>query len=144
LLRKVGLCFFCQFSLPKTYLVLRNVGLYFSCQFVFLCVYVTFLQVVMERTSWMYNLSRLDLSYISEVHMFIDVATNHAWRTKTKHIYCSCMNYKNVVLFDDKEQIISHLLCREFMKDYIIWTKHGEVIFSPYTTGNPENIDDRF
>jgi hypothetical protein len=28
----------------------------------------------------MYNLSRLDLSYISEVHRFIDVATEHAWR----------------------------------------------------------------
>jgi hypothetical protein len=54
----------------------------------------------------MYNLSRLDPSYISEVHRFIDVATNHAWRTKTKHIYCRCMNCKNVVFYDG-EQIIS-------------------------------------
>jgi hypothetical protein len=42
----------------------------------------------------MYNLSRLDPSYISEVHRLIDVATNHVWRTKTKHIYCPCMDYK--------------------------------------------------
>jgi hypothetical protein len=58
----------------------------------------------------MYNLSRLDLSYISEVYRFIDVATEHAWRTKTNHIYCPCMDYKNVVVFDDTNQIISHLI----------------------------------
>jgi hypothetical protein len=46
----------------------------------------------------MYNLSRLDASYISEVHRFIDVATNHAWRTKTKHIYCPCMDPSQVLL----------------------------------------------
>jgi hypothetical protein len=51
---------------------------------------------------------------------------------------------QNVVVFDDKEQIISHLVCQEFMKDYIIWTKHGEGSSSRYTTGNPANIDDRF
>jgi hypothetical protein len=66
----------------------------------------------------MYNLSRLDPSYISEVHRFIDdVAINHTWRIKTKHIYCPCMDCKNVVVFDDMEQIISHLVCRGFMKD---------------------------
>jgi hypothetical protein len=92
----------------------------------------------------MYSLSRLDPSYISEVHMFIDVSTNYAWRTKTKHIYCPCMDCKNVVVFDDKEQIISNLVCRGFMKDYIIWTKHGEGSSSPYTTTNPANIDDIF
>jgi hypothetical protein len=30
------------------------------------------------------------------------------------------------------------------MKDYIIWTKHGEGSSSCYTTGNPTNIDDKF
>jgi hypothetical protein len=30
------------------------------------------------------------------------------------------------------------------MKDYIVWTKHGEGSSSPYTTGNPTNIKDRF
>jgi len=41
----------------------------------------------MEKSFWMYNLSRLDPSYILEVHRFIDTAKNHAWRIKTKHIY---------------------------------------------------------
>jgi hypothetical protein len=30
------------------------------------------------------------------------------------------------------------------VKDYTVWTKHGEGSSSPYTTRNPENIDDRF
>jgi hypothetical protein len=30
------------------------------------------------------------------------------------------------------------------VKDYIIWTKHGEGSSSPYTAGNPANIDDSF
>jgi hypothetical protein len=92
----------------------------------------------------MYNLSRLDPSYISKVHRFIDVATKHAWRTKTKHIYCPCMDCKNVAIFDDTYQIISHLVCQRFVKGYIVWTKHGEGSSSPYTTRNPENIDDIF
>jgi hypothetical protein len=92
----------------------------------------------------MYNLSRLDPSYISEVHSFIDVAMKHAWKTKTKHIYCPHMDCKNVVVFDDTNQIISHLVCRGFVKDYRVWTKHGEDSSLPYTTRNPENIDHRF
>jgi hypothetical protein len=35
----------------------------------------------------MYNLSRLDPSYIFEVHRFIDVAMNHAWRKKRQNTY---------------------------------------------------------
>ena len=95
----------------------------------------------MERSFWIYNLSRLDLSYIPEVHRFIDAAKNHAGRTKAKHIYCPCMDCKNVVVFDDKELIISHLVYRGFMKDYMIWTKHGEGSSAPYTTRNPANIN---
>jgi hypothetical protein len=49
----------------------------------------------------MYNLSRLDPSYISKVHMFIDAAKTHSWITKKKHINCPYMDYKNIVVFDD-------------------------------------------
>jgi hypothetical protein len=64
---------------------------------------------MMKRSFWMYNLSMLDPSYISEIHRFIDVATNHAWRTKTKHIYCPYKDCENIIVFDDTKQIISHL-----------------------------------
>jgi hypothetical protein len=30
------------------------------------------------------------------------------------------------------------------MKDYMIWTKHGDDSSSHYTTGNSANVDDRF
>jgi hypothetical protein len=43
------------------------------------------------------------------------------------------MDWKNVVVFDDTNQIISHLVCRGFMKDYTVWIKHGEGSV-PYTT----------
>jgi hypothetical protein len=51
------------------------------------------------------------------------------------------MDCRNVVVFDDTQQILSHLVRRGFMKDYLIWTKHGEGSSAPYTTGNPANID---
>jgi hypothetical protein len=54
------------------------------------------------------------------------------------------MNCKNVVVFDDKEQTISCLVYREFMKVYMIWTKHGEGNSSPYKIVNHANINDRF
>jgi hypothetical protein len=51
------------------------------------------------------------------------------------------MDRRNIVVFDDIHQILSHLVCRGFMKDYFIWTKHGEGSSVPYTTRNPMNID---
>ena len=93
------------------------------------------LQVVMERSFWMYNLSRLDTSYITEVQRFIDAAQNHASRTRKTHIHCPCMDCRNLFVSDDIQRILTHLIRRGFMKDYLIWTKHGEGRSAPYTTG---------
>jgi hypothetical protein len=49
------------------------------------------------------------------------------------------MDCKNVVVFDDTNQIISHLVCRGFVKDYTVWTKHGEGSSAPYTTEATED-----
>jgi len=57
----------------------------------------------------MYNLSRLDPSYVVEVQKFIDAAKIHAQRTKAKHICCPCTDCKNFVVFDNVEAIISRL-----------------------------------
>jgi len=51
------------------------------------------------------------------------------------------MDCRNVVVFDDHQQILSHLVRRGFMKDYLIWTKHGEGSSAPYTTRNPAIVD---
>ena len=85
----------------------------------------------------MYNLSRLDPSYKLEVDRFIDAAKSHARREKAKYIYCPCIDYKNIVVFEDADQISSHLVCRGFIKDYLIWTKHGEGRSTPSTVVNP-------
>jgi len=92
----------------------------------------------MERSLWIYNISRLDPSYIMEVQKFIDVAKRHAQGTKTKHICCPCTDCKNIVVSDDVRSILSHLVKRGFMKHYLIWTKHGEGSSAPYmrTTDN--------
>ena len=69
------------------------------------------LQVVMERSFWMYNLSRLDPSYITEVQKFIDAAQNYASRTRKTHIHCQCMDCRNLVVSDDIQQILTHFGC---------------------------------
>ena len=73
----------------------------------------------------MYNLSRLDPSYHLKVHKFIDAARRHACKQKMKYICCPCIECKNVVVIEDVEEISSHLVHRDFMKDYLIWVKHG-------------------
>jgi len=59
----------------------------------------------------MYNLSRLDPSYITEVQTFIDAAKNYASRTRKMHIHCPCMDYRIFSIFDDIQQILTHLVC---------------------------------
>jgi len=68
----------------------------------------------------MYNLSRLDPSYITKVQRFIDTAQNHASRTRKTHIHCPCMDCTNLVVSNDIQQILTHLVRRGFMKDYLI------------------------
>ena len=89
----------------------------------------------------MYNLSRLDLSYITEVQRFIDATKNHASRTRKTHIHCPCLDCIIFVVSDDIQQIHTHLVCQGFMKDYLIQTKHREGSSVPYATGIPMNID---
>jgi hypothetical protein len=57
----------------------------------------------------MYNLSRLDPSYISKVHRFIDVAANHAWRTKTSTYIVHAWTAKMLLYLTTKN------------KSYLIW-----------------------
>jgi hypothetical protein len=89
------------YPLSLTCLVLKSI--YPICVLVCLCYFFTgdYREDILDV-----YLSRLNSSNISEVHRFIDVATNYAWRTKAKHIYCPCVECKNVVVFNDIEQTI--------------------------------------
>jgi len=57
------------------------------------------------------------------------------------HICCPCIKCKNVVVFEDAEEISSHLVHRGFMKDYLIWVKHEEGSSTPYAKANPVHAD---
>ena len=57
------------------------------------------------------------------------------------HICCPCIKCKNVVVFEDAEEISSHLVRRGFMKDYLIWVKHGEGSSAPSVESNPVHVD---
>ena len=95
----------------------------------------------MERSLWMYSLSRLHPSYHLEVRKFIDAARRHACKQKTKYICCPCIQCKNVAVFEDAEEISSHLVRRGFMKDYLIWVKHGDGSSAPSAEINPVHAD---
>ena len=53
----------------------------------------------------------------------------------------SCLECKNVVVFEDAEEISSHLIHQGFMKDYLIWVKHGEGSSVSYTEANRVHAD---
>jgi len=57
------------------------------------------------------------------------------------HICCPCIECKNVVVFEDAEEISSHLDRRGFMKDYLIWVKHGAGSSAPSAEANPVHVD---
>ena len=44
-------------------------------------------------------------------------------------------------VFKDVEEITSHLVCRVFMKDYLIWVKHGKGSSAPSVEANPVHAD---
>ena len=50
-------------------------------------------------------------------------------------------NAKNVVVFEDAKEISSHLVHRGFMKDYLIWVKHGEGSSAPSVEANLVHAD---
>jgi hypothetical protein len=64
-----------------------------------------------------------------------------------EYICCPCIECKNVVVYEDVEEISSYLVRQGFMKDYLIWVKHGEGSSVPYAKANPVlayglNMDD--
>ena len=75
------------------------------------------------------------------VRKFIDATRRHACRQKAKYICCPCIECKNVAVFEDAEKISSHLVRQGFMKDYLIWVKHGEGSSVPSVEANPVHVD---
>ncbi|RLN40825.1 hypothetical protein C2845_PM01G45080 [Panicum miliaceum] len=92
----------------------------------------------MDRT-WMYNAKRTDAYFRRELNKFIQVTENHARNEKTRFMHCPCNACKNLRVFSNPTTIRSHVMVSDFVKDYMIWKKHGETD-APPPTNNP--LDD--
>ncbi|KAL6630954.1 hypothetical protein ACP70R_028294 [Stipagrostis hirtigluma subsp. patula] len=80
----------------------------------------------MERSYWMYCIPRPDISFIREVENFIEAAKKHALIAGREEIFCPCVNCKNEVMWPNPNEIRGHLIKRGFIKDYTVWSFHGE------------------
>jgi hypothetical protein len=67
----------------------------------------------------------------------MQAAENHARNKKTRRIPCPCKTCKNMNMrvFTNTTTITSHVLVDGFVKNYMIWTYHGEN--APPPTDNP-------
>jgi hypothetical protein len=90
-----------------------------------------------DRATWMYGLPRYSQAFADEVDKFIKVTVNHAKTSGTNcSIICPSKDCKNHIATYDEEVIISHLVRRGFIPDYIVWIHHGEVMVDD---GNEED-----
>jgi hypothetical protein len=68
----------------------------------------------------MYDLLRIDLVYIENVHHFVEEAMRHANRQKKTDIFCPCVDYENKIAWSNSKVVKSHLIKRGFKKSYTI------------------------
>ena len=79
----------------------------------------------------MYNANRMDTYFRGELDKFIKVAENHARKENTLLIHCPCRVCENFKVFSEPTTIRSHVIVSGFVKDYMIWKKHGEMDVPP-------------
>ena len=78
----------------------------------------------------MYGSLRFKAGFREEVDKFIEATEKHATTfTENKDtIICPCKDCKNHMAWTDVTIIISHLIMRGFVEDYIVWIHHGETV----------------
>jgi hypothetical protein len=80
----------------------------------------------MDR-AWMFDLARINPMYLDNVRQFVEEAKRHANRQNKNDIFYTCVDYKNKIALPDSKVVQSHLIKRGFKRNYIVWTKHGEI-----------------
>jgi hypothetical protein len=80
----------------------------------------------MDRV-WMYDLARIDLMYLENVHQFIEEAKRHADNQRKNDIFYPCVDCENKIMWSDSKVVQSHLFKRGFKRNYTVWIKHGEI-----------------
>ena len=78
----------------------------------------------------------MDAYFHGELDKFIKVAENHARKEDTVLIHCPCRVCGNLKVFSEPTTIRSHVIVSDFVKDYTIWKKYGEMDVPP-PTNNP-------
>jgi hypothetical protein len=80
----------------------------------------------MDWSEWMYQINRVsDPRYLTEVKKFIAAAKAHHERLKRMTTICPCSHCKNMKAYEDGT-VQFHLIRFGFVKDYTVWTLHGE------------------
>jgi hypothetical protein len=94
----------------------------------------------MDR-KWMYKTPRLDneMSFVTNAKKFIAAAKKHRLSLGREETYCPCYKCENKYLLEDSD-VLSHLIQYGFVKDYTVWTFHGEA--HPIATDGASAIDD--
>jgi hypothetical protein len=80
----------------------------------------------MDR-AWMYDLARIDLLYLENIHQFVEEAKRHANRQNKTDIFCPSVDCENKIVWSDSKVVQSHLIKRDFKRNYTVWTKHGDI-----------------
>ena len=74
----------------------------------------------------MYNTDRSSEQYLNGLAEFMIAATAHRSSRGQQNICCPCIDCKNLVNFNNSDQIQEHLIRRGFTQGYTCWTSHGE------------------
>jgi hypothetical protein len=63
------------------------------------------------------------------LRMFVSLLNRkrHANRQNKNDTFCPCVDCKNKIAWSDSKVVQSHLIKRSFKRNYIVWTKHGEI-----------------
>jgi hypothetical protein len=82
----------------------------------------------MDDRSWMYESGDV-LAHFKGVSIFLEATAQHATREKEEATYCPYKVCNNNVMYLYKyhEIIREHLVWSDFMDNYFIWSKHGEI-----------------
>jgi len=84
----------------------------------------------MDRSS--INASRISDVYEKGVEDFLEFARHNGAAINGRY-YCPCVKCVNLIRLDI-ELIREHVLCDGFLKNYTMWTWHGEVLDLPYAS----------
>jgi hypothetical protein len=80
----------------------------------------------MDR-AWMYDLATIDPMYLENLRQFVEEAKRDAKRQNKNDIFCPCVDCENKIAWPDSKVVQSHLIKRDFKRNYTIWIRHGEI-----------------